>query len=274
LRGEADSDLAQDRHRLGVKRAGIGAGAVDDDARRADGARQAFGDLAAGGVGDAQEPHPASPRPGARAHAPEASAQLVGPAALAKLGAAMHRKPLLDLLERVLERTPEDRARARSFQRFVRSHADCFERSCAEGHVTASAFVVSADGRRFLLLHHKKLGRWLQPGGHADGESDPLAVALREAREETGLAPLPLDVDVHAIPARAGEPAHHHFDVRFLLVAEAEETARANDECDALRWIDLRDLERFVEEESLLRMGRRARRLLAAADAADRRATT
>ncbi len=195
----------------------------------------------------------------------------------------MHRKPLLDLLERVLERYPEDRARARSIQRFVRSHADCFERSCAEGHVTASAFLVSADGRRFLLLHHQKLGRWLQPGGHADGEPDPLAVALREAREETGLArlhpfgaaaPLPLDVDVHAIPARAGEPAHHHFDVRFLLVAEAEETARPSDESDALRWFDLRDLERVVEEPSLLRMGRRARRLLAAAGAADGRAAT
>ena len=118
---------------------------------------------------------------------------------------------------------------------FVRAHPDCFLRSCREGHITGSAWILSADHRQALLTHHRKLDRWLQLGGHSDGESDPRQVALREAQEESGLArfrflpeasdPLPLDLDVHPIPAFGGEPAHLHLDVRFLLVAEAGQAA-------------------------------------------------
>ena len=97
-------------------------------------------------------------------------------------------------------------------RQFVRVHPDCFERSCREGHITASAWIVSADHRAALLTHHRKLDRWLQLGGHCDGEADVAAVALREAREESGLvdlrfayagdAPVPVDLDVHPIPPR------------------------------------------------------------------------
>lgn len=183
------------------------------------------------------------------------------------------RKGLLDLLERYLERHPEDRVRVDHVRQFVRVHEDCFERSCLEGHITGSAFIVSPDHRRFLLLRHRKLGRWLQPGGHADGEADVRAVALREAREESGLAELevlrpdgtslPIDVDVHLIPEREGEPAHLHHDIRFLVVARRETLARTSDEANELRWFELERLEEAVDEESLLRLGRRARELLA-----------
>jgi 8-oxo-dGTP pyrophosphatase MutT (NUDIX family) len=139
--------------------------------------------------------------------------------------------------------------------------------------------VLSADRRRFLLTHHRKLDRWLQLGGHADGESDPSAVALREAGEESGLGPfaflgaqpggcpLPLDLDVHAIPARPGEPAHEHHDLRYALVALGGE-ACASHESHALRWFPMESLEAELAalgaDAGLLRLGRKVRALLAA----------
>ena len=188
----------------------------------------------------------------------------------------MHRKPLLELLLRYAQRHPEEAACVTRLRTLVESRADCFERTALPGHLTGSAFVVSADHRETLLVHHRKLDRWLQPGGHADGESDLARVALREAREETGLdalhildpggvgcEPTPLDVDVHAIPARPGEPAHEHHDVRYLLVASAGETARTSEESYAVRWFPLDDLASLGVDESVLRMARKTRALLA-----------
>jgi 8-oxo-dGTP pyrophosphatase MutT (NUDIX family) len=149
----------------------------------------------------------------------------------------------------LLRHAPADRREGQDLARilrFIEAHADPFDRAIAEGHLTGSAIIVSAIGDRVLLLHHRKLGRWLQPGGHADpGECVGEAVALREAREETGIegltlhgrAPRPLDVDVHAIPARGGEPAHEHLDLRYLVVApEAAEARLKADESHAIRW--------------------------------------
>jgi 8-oxo-dGTP pyrophosphatase MutT (NUDIX family) len=181
----------------------------------------------------------------------------------------MHRRLLLGLLERHLAQRPEDGDVVARVSAFVRAHPDCFLRSCREGHITGSAWILSADYRQALLTHHRKLGRWLQLGGHSDGDSDPRQVALREAREESGLArlrflpeatdPLPLDLDVHPIPAHGDEPAHLHLDVRFLLVAEAGQRLRANAESKELRWFARERLAEQVDEESLLRLERRAR---------------
>lgn len=184
----------------------------------------------------------------------------------------MHREPLLELLARYERLHPDEADRVQQVCELVRNHADCFERSCLPGHVTASTWIVSSDRRRFLLTHHRKLGRWLQLGGHADGDPDVHAVALREAREESGLheldwiggsgdgsAPLPLDVDVHGIPARPGEPAHQHHDVRFLLAARPGQTLVVSDESHDLAWFEWDRLESEFREESLLRMGRKAR---------------
>jgi len=111
------------------------------------------------------------------------------------------------------------------------------------GHLTASAVVVDPERTRTLLVFHEKLARWLQPGGHLEpGEADPAEAARREALEETELetahpegGPRLLDVDVHAIPARRDEPAHEHFDLRFLVVAAPGE-ARPGDGTAAVRW--------------------------------------
>ncbi len=147
---------------------------------------------------------------------------------------------------------------------FAAAHQDCCERSLTVGHMTGSAWVVDREREHALLTHHRKLGRWLQLGGHADGNADLLEVALREVREESGLTrlrvlqPGPFDVDVHEIPGRGSEPRHFHYDVRFLLEADRSEELVVSEESHALAWLPLRELAvRADLEESLARMVRK-----------------
>lgn len=156
----------------------------------------------------------------------------------------MHREDLLRSLA-AYEATETDAAQktvAQAIADFVRRRPDCFFRSCTEGHITGSAWVLDASGDKALLMLHKKLGRWLQPGGHADGESEVAEVALREAEEESGLSglsrlsPRIFDVDIHAIPARPGEPEHLHYDLRFALKAPEGAELVGNEESLALGW--------------------------------------
>lgn len=135
---------------------------------------------------------------------------------------------------------PEDPA-LEAFVGFAVQHADCCERTLAVGHFTGSAWLVSADGERVLLTHHRKLDRWLQLGGHADGDPDLARVALREAEEESGLSGLVVeggifDLDRHAIPARGSEPEHWHYDVRYVVRAGGSEDFAVSDESHALAW--------------------------------------
>ncbi len=186
----------------------------------------------------------------------------------------MHRDPLLRQLEAYLDRYPGERVCVDRVRELVQSRPDCFERTCLPGHITGSAWILSADQRCVLLTHHRKLERWLQLGGHADGQTDVLQVALREAQEESGLSRFtvfpatqpaaPFDIDVHLIPARGDEPAHWHHDVRFLLVAEAGQELRISDESHDLCWIERSRLLDFTSEESILRMERKAHTILRA----------
>jgi 8-oxo-dGTP pyrophosphatase MutT (NUDIX family) len=173
------------------------------------------------------------------------------------------------MLKQYAERCPDEANVARRIERLVVEHADCFERTCRPGHITGSAWVLSHDRMQCLLVHHGKLNRWLQPGGHADGQTDVAQVALREAQEETGLVELqlsaePLDIDIHTIPARVDhngnqtEDAHEHHDIRFLLVAAAGQEPVLSDESHAVRWFSREQLLEVTDEESVIRMLRKA----------------
>lgn len=172
----------------------------------------------------------------------------------------MHRSPLLARLRAYEPLDAADAACRDRFVEFVSAQPRCFERALEIGHVTGSAWIVDRVGRRVLLTHHRKLDIWVQPGGHADGDSDIASVAAREAREETGLVDLAhvgdaiLDLDIHAIPARGDVPAHEHFDVRFAFRATTTEAFVVSPESHALAWIELAELERVTREPSLLRM--------------------
>lgn len=142
---------------------------------------------------------------------------------------------------------------------FCSTHPDALGRDPA-GHLTASALVVRSDGLRLLVLWHKKLRRWLQPGGHADGEGDLDAAALREATEETGMSDLEVvvpavDIDVHQV-APPREPPHLHLDVRYLLLAPAGSHPVANAEADRFRWVAEADLPAIDADESRFRLAR------------------
>jgi 8-oxo-dGTP pyrophosphatase MutT (NUDIX family) len=180
------------------------------------------------------------------------------------------RVPLLDALAHYGRRFPDEAAVAGQFRAFVASHPECLRRELAAGHLTASAFLVDAAGRRTLLLHHRKLDRWLQPGGHADGEPDLSAAALREAEEETGIRGLEVDpeifdLDRHRIPERGHEGEHWHYDVRFLVRAPAGASAAINHESRAMAW---RDIAAVADDQALdASIRRMARKWLARAAA-------
>jgi 8-oxo-dGTP pyrophosphatase MutT (NUDIX family) len=162
-----------------------------------------------------------------------------------------------------LSRHPGESRQVSGYLDFLQSAAAVFDRAHASGHFTGSAWLVSADGARVLLMHHRKLDRWLQPGGHADGDADLARVALREAGEETGVPQLRVeggifDLDRHRIPARANEPVHWHYDVRYVVRCGAHEGFTPNGESQALAWRGVREvLEDTGLDPSLRRMARK-----------------
>ena len=173
----------------------------------------------------------------------------------------MSRQRLLGRIEDYALRHPEELAVVERFRTFVRDHERCFERDCWAGHITGSAWLVNTAGTHVLLTHHRKLGRWLQLGGHSDGEPDTLLAARREAEEESGLTvetldPRIFDLDVHEIPARKSDPAHFHYDVRFLFRAHSD-AFRVSAESLDLAWVPVVELASYSDEESVLRMGRK-----------------
>lgn len=155
-------------------------------------------------------------------------------------------------------------------QAFAQSLSRPFWRGQWPAHFTGSAVVVDATGLRVCLVLHRKLNRWLQPGGHAEeGDGGDLArTALREAREETGLvvalhptAPQPFDLDVHAIPAHGIEPLHRHLDVRFLVVSEGERNL-AHDPAEShdAEWLAWPEALARADDPALVRLLQKARR--------------
>lgn len=158
---------------------------------------------------------------------------------------------------------PEDAAQQQLKQRllaFIDEHPEqAHLRRCRPGHLTASALVIARDDRKVLLMHHHKLQRWLQMGGHCDGDANLAAVALREASEESGLTglvvdPRVVDIDIHPIPARPGEPAHLHYDCRFQVYAASASPPSRNEESDDLRWLDVPSALDRTDDDSVKRL--------------------
>ena len=181
----------------------------------------------------------------------------------------MHRQELLALLKR--HRTPfnSEAGYVTRTCRFIEQHEDCFDSHLWPGHVTGSAWVVNPARAKILLLHHRKHDQWFQPGGHADGDSDILRVALREAHEETGLPYEHInlvdgdifDVDIHTVPASGPDPEHLHYDIRFLVEVDDGLPVPGNDESHDIMWIPLGSVAHFNNNLSTNRMLEKTRRL-------------
>jgi len=158
------------------------------------------------------------------------------------------------------------------FLNFVRQEPKCFERSNLHGHMTGSALVMNRDLTKVLLTHHKKLGMWLQLGGHADGIAVTHQVAMAEALEESGIksleflpyeqatfgsqsltSPLPFDLDRHLIPANSRDPEHYHYDVRYLLINYSDEAPVVSEESHDVRWFTLKEARHITNEASMHR---------------------
>lgn len=172
----------------------------------------------------------------------------------------MKRSNLLHLLENYHPVALEEIVFKQQILSFVNQHEDCFERSLEVGHITASCWLLNKDASKALLLHHAKLNRWFQLGGHCDGDCDTLAVAIKEAQEESGImnivpaSPEIFDIDIHLIPENKREKAHYHYDIRFLLQVVGDEEVVQNRESKELRWIgkDRNDLP--TDTPSVVRM--------------------
>lgn len=145
--------------------------------------------------------------------------------------------------------------------KFLNEKDNNFDRGNLEGHITGSSWLVNRNKTKTLLTHHRKLNKWLQLGGHADGSPDVLDVAIREAQEESGIEEIkPLystifDIDVHLIPDRTtkGEPEHYHYDIRYLLYTD-NENFQISKESINLKWICIKEIDDFSTPPSLDRM--------------------
>jgi 8-oxo-dGTP pyrophosphatase MutT (NUDIX family) len=178
----------------------------------------------------------------------------------------VNRAALSAELARYFEEHPEDRDVVARFQQLLDATPAPFSRDqFRPGHLTCSACVLGDGGGRVLLVHHARLGRWLQPGGHVEpGDETTFASALREVHEESGLSELePLgralvDIDVHEIPARGAEPTHQHFDLRYALAARGAPALSPSEESMALRWVEVERLAELTREPSVTRLVARA----------------
>jgi 8-oxo-dGTP pyrophosphatase MutT (NUDIX family) len=170
----------------------------------------------------------------------------------------MKRNRLLSLLNKY-QPTAEEVIYKNRMLEFIKENPECFERSLAIGHITASAWLLDKDYSKVLLMHHAKLNLWVQLGGHCDGESDTLAVAIKEAQEESGINSIAalsdeiFDIDIHLIPANKKEQEHYHYDVRFLLDVTSNEDFVQNSESKELKWFGIED-QLPTESHSIMRM--------------------
>lgn len=179
----------------------------------------------------------------------------------------MHRKDLLTKLNHYTPFDSNERWMYESLVQFVNTNPDCFHNSLEIGHITGSTWIIDMSRKKVLLTHHRKLTKWIQLGGHADGESNILMVTLREAKEESGLNSINVvsseifDVDIHTIPKSQKHSEHLHFDIRFLFEADSDEPLLVSNESFDLSWVELNKVYELNPDESISRMVRKTKRL-------------
>jgi 8-oxo-dGTP pyrophosphatase MutT (NUDIX family) len=182
----------------------------------------------------------------------------------------VNREEVAAELARYAEAFPRDRELVARFRSLLGDTSAPLARDqFAPGHLTCSACVLGDGGQRVLLVHHARLGRWLQPGGHVEpGDESPLASARREVHEECGIevrepvGRAPIDLDVHEIPARGAEPGHLHYDLRYAFAVPGAPALRQSEESIELRWIEVDRLGELTDEISVTRLVARAREAL------------
>jgi 8-oxo-dGTP pyrophosphatase MutT (NUDIX family) len=173
--------------------------------------------------------------------------------------------------------TEGERESLARIEELLRRAPDPFTRERTD-HITGSAVVARPDGSAFLMVYHRRLQRWLQPGGHVEpGDESVLATSLREAREETGVTALEianggriLDLDVHPIPATPKRPAHVHHDLRYLLTTRGAATVAEPLEIEKVGWFSMEEALASGADESLARALRKARQILASSSPSGR----
>lgn len=170
-------------------------------------------------------------------------------------------KSLINNLNEYLIKYPDESLKVGKVLDFINNYENCFARNNWYGHFTGSAWVVDSTRNWVLMTNHKQLDMWLQLGGHAEGNSNLLAVALKEAREESGLKKFKIiydkifDLDIHQIPIYDKTPSHLHFDVRYILEAEREDRSLiASNESHEIAWVNKDDIVNKNQEKSIARM--------------------
>ncbi len=171
----------------------------------------------------------------------------------------MIRNNLLNLLQEY-KPTESEVKNKQDIINFVNKYSNCFERSLEIGHITASAWLLSKDMSKALLMHHNKLDIWVQVGGHCDGNPNVLEVAIKEAQEESGINNITpvsdkiFDIDIHLVPDYKNVKAHYHYDIRFLLRVNSNEDFVQNSESKELRWVrkNINDLP--TQEPNIVRL--------------------
>jgi len=181
----------------------------------------------------------------------------------------MHRKFILNHLNSHIPTDPIEKQMLIDMIQFVEENERCFDRNLTAGHITGSAWLVDKSLNHVFLTHHKKLNQWFQPGGHSDNDANTLAVAMREASEESGIEDVFIqpyfdrifDIDIHTIPARKDEPEHFHYDIRFILEADMNQPLKISDESHEIKWVPLEEVENYSQERSILRMLKKMKQL-------------
>ena len=174
--------------------------------------------------------------------------------------AASDREKLLIDLKKYIPFDSHEKEMVGKVISLIENTPDCFLNNSFPAHMTASAWIIDNGLTHLLFTHHRKLNKWLQLGGHADGEENLVNAATREAMEESGLksvrlaAPGIFDVDIHEIPARKDIPAHYHYDVRYLFKADKDEPLVVSDESHDLKWLDINEVAQYNSDKSILRM--------------------